>query len=113
MKFLAVVVFIIEVLLSHTPGEASGNQSHWLSEMTGVKEGVLRRSAHVVLFFLLSLFSGLGFGWIGVGITAVWCVLDEVTKIPIPGRHASAVDSLLNLGGCMLGMVVWVLSRSA
>ena len=53
------------------------------------------------------------FGWYGVVVVAVWSVVDEISKIPVPGRHASAVDSLLNLGGCMLGMVVWVLSRSA
>lgn len=46
MKILFFAVFVIEVCLSHTPGEASGNQSKWLSSMTGVKEGLLRRLAH-------------------------------------------------------------------
>lgn len=61
------MVFIIEVILSHVPGSVSGNQSKWLSSMTGVKEGLLRCSMHVLFFALLSFTAGSGFGWYGVG----------------------------------------------
>ena len=109
MKFFAIAVFVVEVLLSHTPGEASGNQSKWLSSMTGVKEGLLRRTAHVVLFATLAVTAGLAWGWYGVGAVFVWALLDEVTKIPIRGRHFSWLDVGLNLGGAALGMVLWLL----
>jgi hypothetical protein len=48
-------------------------------------------------------------GWYGVGAVFVWALLDEVTKIPIRGRHFSWLDVGLNLGGAALGMVLWLL----
>lgn len=109
MKIAAVVVFIIEVILSHTPGTVSGNQSRWLSSMTGVKEGLLRRLAHVLLFAALSATVGLGFGWYGMTAAFIWSFLDELTKIPIPGRHCSASDIGLNLLGVVVGTALVVL----
>ena len=110
MKIAAVVVFIIEVLLSHTPGTVSGNQSRWLSSMTGVKEGLLRRMAHVVLFAALSATVGIGFGWYGIVTVFIWSFLDEVTKIPTPGRHFSWIDVALNMLGAAVGtgMVIFL-----
>ena len=90
LKILFFAVFVIEVCLSHARGDVSGNQSKWLSSMTGVKEGLLRRLAHVILFAALAITAGVGFGWYGVGAVFVWALLDEVTKIPNPGRHFSA-----------------------
>ena len=46
MRFAAVVVFIVECVLSHTPGERSGRQSETLAKLSGVDEGLLRRLAH-------------------------------------------------------------------
>lgn len=111
MKILFFAVFVIEVCLSHATGTVSGNQSKWLSEMTGVKEGLLRRLAHVILFATLAVTAGLAWGWYGIGAVALWSFLDEVTKIPIPGRHASAFDILLNCCGCIGGCVLWLLVR--
>ena len=111
MRYLALVVFIIEVCLSHTSGETSGNQSKWLSSMTGVKEGLLRRLAHVVLFAALAVTAGLGFGTWGIVGVAVWALLDEVTKPIIPGRHFCLwPDVVLNLVGCLIGLVIWLLT---
>ena len=109
MKIAAVAVFIIEVILSHTPGTVSGNQSRWLSSMTGVKEGLLRRMAHVILFAALSATVGLGFGQYGMTAAFIWSFLDELTKIPIPGRHFSASDIGLNLLGVVVGTALVVL----
>jgi len=111
MRIVAVVVFIIEVVLSHTPGQTSGAQSQSLSRLTHLPEGFLRRGAHVVLFLALALFAALGFGWYGVGFAALWAVVDEATKRGVEGRHCSAVDMLLNLSGVVLGMLVWILMR--
>ena len=113
MKILFFAVFVLEVCLSHTPGEASGNQSKWLSSMTGVKEGLLRRLAHVILFAALAITAGLGFGTWGIVGVAVWAVVDEISKIPVPGRHASAFDIFLNSCGCIGGCVLYFLLRSA
>ena len=112
MKILFFAVFVIEVCLSHTPGEASGNQSKWLSSMTGVKEGLLRRLAHVVLFALLSFTAGSAWSWYGFAFTAAWAVLDEASKPIIPGRHASAFDCMLNGCGCIVGLGIWWLTKA-
>ncbi len=82
MDALAVAVFIVEVLLSHTTGDRSGAESRWLSERIHVSDRALRRGAHVRLFAILSALSGLAFGWFAIAATAVWSFLDEVTKIP-------------------------------
>ena len=99
MRYAAVVVFTIEVLLSHAPGTVSGEQSKYLSSMTGVKEGLLRRMAHVVLFVALSFTAASGFGVWGIGGVVVWSLLDEASKPIIPGRHFSWLDCGLNLIG--------------
>ena len=87
MQIVAVVVFIIEVGLSHTPGQASGAQSQSLSRLMHLPESFLRSFAHVLLFLALALFAALGFGpWAFVFCT-IWTVMDEWTKRWIPGRH--------------------------
>lgn len=109
MRLAAVVVFIVEVVLSHTPGDRSGAESKTLSRLTGIKEVLLRRAAHVALFALLSLFAGLGFGWYGIGFAALWSFVDETTKPLIPGRHCSALDIGLNLIGVAVGLAMLAL----
>lgn len=112
MKILFFAVFVIEVCLSHATGTVSGNQSRWLSSMTGVKEGLLRRLAHVILFATLALTAGLGFGAWGIVGVAVWALLDEVTKISIPGRHFCLYpDVVLNYVGCLLGTAIWLITK--
>lgn len=97
--------------LSHAPGDRSGEESRWLAKTTGVDEGVLRRAAHVFLFAVLGLFAGEGWGWIGVAVAAVWGLIDEATKVWIPGRHFSWIDVGLNLIGCVIGLLVWICVR--
>lgn len=111
MRLAAVAVFIIEIVLSHTPGVASGAQSQSLSRLTHLPEGFLRSFAHVALFLVLALFAALGFGpWAFVFCT-IWGVADEATKRWIPGRHCSFEDMVLNLVGVAVGIGLWVLVR--
>ena len=108
MRLAAVMVFIVECVLSHQGGEKSGEESAWLARTTGIKEGVLRGGAHVFLFSLLSVFSALGFGPWAFVFCVVWSVADELTKRGIEGRHCSALDIGLNLIGVVLGTLVWM-----
>ncbi|MBR2259037.1 MAG: VanZ family protein [Blautia sp.] len=107
------LVFILEVVLSHTPGNTSINQSAWLSSVTRVNEGLLRKVTHVVLFAILSFTVHLSWPetslWARVGVVVAWSILDEVTKIPIPGRHCNLVDVVLNLVGTGIGCMIQIL----
>ena len=110
-RVAAVVWIVFMTALSHTPGEKSGAESRWLARTTGVDEAVLRRAAHVFLFLVLGLFAAEGWGWTGVAVAAVWGLVDEATKVWIPGRHFSWIDVGLNLIGCVIGLLVYLLIR--
>ena len=111
MRLAAVAVFIVECVLSHTPGDRSGRQSETLAKLSGVDEGLLRRLAHVFQFLVLGVLTGAGFGWIGIGTAAVWAVVDEATKPLVPGRHFSWIDVGLNLVGVAVGVGLWLVLR--
>ena len=101
------LVFILEVVLSHTPGNTSINQSAWLSSVTRVNEGVLRKITHILLFALLSFTAGQTKSLLL--LVVAWSILDEITKIPIPGRHCNLVDMVLNLVGTGIGCMIQIL----
>lgn len=111
MRITAVVVFIFEVWLSHENGEKSGEESAWLARRTGIKEGLLRRAAHVVLFLGIALLAGCGYSWYGIAAVAVWSIVDEATKSLVPGRHCSALAIGLNLVGTAIGLGLWALAQ--
>lgn len=110
-RVAAVVWLLIECWLSHTPGPTSGAESRWLAKYSGIEESWLRRAAHVFLFFLLSMFAGLGFGWIEIVGVAMWSFVDELTKVWIPGRHFSWFDVGLNLIGTVAGSMLWLVFK--
>ncbi|MCD7825918.1 MAG: VanZ family protein [Clostridiaceae bacterium] len=123
---LTLLWFLFSTYLSHQPGEATAATSLHLAELlgntgffeVGELNGILRKAAHVVTFAVLSflLYATLdAWGktlaawkmskvWI-VGVF-VWCFVDEVTKVFVPGRHFGLWDCVLNLVGCLIGMVV-------
>ena len=110
MKVLSILVFAIELFLSHQTGDRSGEESKALARVMRIDEGWLRQAAHVILFFLLSLFAGLGFGpWALLGCV-IWSVVDEISKRSVPGRHSSLRDMFLNLAGVAAGgLIVFLL----
>lgn len=110
LKGAAILFYIFEVILSHMPGERSGKESRWLAEWMRINEKVLRRGAHIILFFILSLLAGRGFGWYGIAGAVVWSIVDEITKKIVPGRHCSVGDIGLNLVGVAMGIVLLLLA---
>lgn len=116
LKIITILWLIFMITLSHIPGEPSGAESRWLSSMTGVREGVLRRAAHVVLYIVLGVLTTLAWPEVNIGLRAVAlafiAVADEVTKaLPVfKGRHCSVAEIGLNLlgaaGGLMLGALM-------
>ena len=109
LRFLTVIWFITELWLSHTPGNRNSRESRFLSSILHIDESLLRKMAHVFCFAVLSLLSVLSFGSTGLILMIVWCVVDELTKKKVPGRHCSIEDILLNILGTLIGVDLWSL----
>ncbi|MCD7738845.1 MAG: VanZ family protein [Lachnospiraceae bacterium] len=111
--------FLLCTYLSHQPGEATAATSLHLAELlgntgffeVGELNGILRKAAHVVTFAVLAflLYATLD-AWkmskVWIGCVFVWAVVDEVTKVFVPGRHCSMCEIGLNMIGMMVGIVV-------
>ena len=116
LRFITLLWLILMLILSHIGGTVSGEESRWLSRMTGIKESVLRRSAHIVVYIILATLTMLAWPdtelWIICLVLVVIAVVDETSKaLPIfTGRHCSIFpDMVLNLVGCAIGVVIGVL----
>lgn len=137
MWILVAVWLSICLILSSQNGEESGKLNlsiaHFIVELFRLPETSildvnrwLRTLAHVICFFVLSVFSGCActstfstkkwaFAWplLPCGLFAFW---DEIRKAYIPGRHCSISEACLNTLGCVLGcalvgIVSWKLRR--
>ena len=107
MKIAAIVVFLLEAFLSHQGGKQSGEESRWLSKVSGINEGFLRKSAHVLSFLIITVLAVSGFGTAGLIAAAIWALVDELTKPLLKNqRHCSGRDILLNLVGVAAGGTV-------
>ncbi len=103
--------------LSHQNGPDTFNTSHgmtvYLANILGVDpewlHGIVRKGAHVGLYFVLVLFlcgwqlSGGKKLWLALLLAVVFSLVDEGTKPMIPGRHCDVEDILLNDVGALLG----------
>ena len=122
--------FSLSTFLSHQPGESTARTSRGLARrIRGVfhshrcgseaehddvesLNGHLRSAAHFVIFFILTILSFWCFGFLGVAGAVVWAVLDEVSKIPVPGRHYSFKDVMKNMVGVCLGVLLLIVSMN-
>ena len=112
-KVTAVVIFLIEVFLSHQEGRQSGAESKWLSEKTGLKESFIRSFAHILLFVILAGTVFVAYGIAGFIFVIIWAALDEITKPLLHNfRHCSGRDILLNYIGIGIGTGVALLIMS-
>ena len=110
--------------LFHQNGSDTFNASHWftvwLAQLlrTDVEliHGVVRKTAHIVLYFILAVLicswqvlSGRKL-WIAIVLAVVFSVIDEGTKPLVVGRHCDIEDILLNDVGAVLGYM-WLPDR--
>lgn len=118
IRLITILWLLFMLILSHIGGKASGAESRWLSQMTGVKEGTLRRSAHVILYLVLGILVSAAWPdtavWVRAAVLALVAVIDETSKaLPVfPGRHCSAAEIWLNLGGAAIGLMLGQLISS-
>lgn len=111
--------FSLSTFLSHQPGESTARTSRglarklsWMNTDTESLNGHLRSAAHFIIFFILTILTFWCFGFFGVAGAVVWAVLDEVTKIPVPGRHYSFNDVMKNMVGVCLGVLLVIVSMN-
>ena len=115
MKIITGFWLVFMLVLSHIGGTASSEESRWLSRMTGVKEGILRRYAHVIVYAVLGVLTTVSWSdtalWLKCLALAVIAVADESSKALriFEGRHCSVAEIGLNLVGGVLGVVVGLL----
>ena len=115
MKIITVIWLLFMLILSHIPGEPSGEESRLLSRLTGVKESTLRRSAHVVLYLILGALVMVSFPdtalWIKAVVLVIIAAVDESSKALrfFPGRHCSLYEMGLNCAGVVAGLTIGLL----
>ncbi len=136
---LTVIWFIAITYLSHQNDTASNDRSLKLTTgliiMTETLEGtrdskleedltysgtynlILRDIAHMGAFgglsflLLMTLFLGRIKLWPGIVFSVAWSVVDEMSKLLFPGRHAELRDVGLNVIGTVMGIAVVFLIR--
>jgi VanZ family protein len=139
MKFLKywgpVLLFAIVISVASTSSFGSSHTSHviipflrWLLPHAKHKtlesiHHVIRKSAHVVEYFIFSLLVLRGFragrrGWRWnwalwtLAVFAGFALLDEFHQYFVPGRGASVLDSLLDTcAGALALLVAWTVER--
>lgn len=115
IKFVTGMWLTFMLILSHISGGTSGEESRWLSVMIGVEEGLLRRSAHVVVYTILAALLMTGWAdtplWIKCLVLVSIALIDESSKALgiFQGRHCSVYELGLNLIGVGLGVVIGLL----
>lgn len=128
--FVPMVLWLLIMLyLSHQNGTDTWNTSHgmtvYLSSLLGIDpqwlHSIVRKLAHLVLYFVLELFTVFAAVKSGVKYPLKWTflpiavsLLDEGTKPLVPGRHCDAEDILLNDLGVVIGcIVIWYMTRKS
>ena len=115
MKIVFLLLLLIEIFLSHQPGEESGAESRALAKTLHIPEKWLRISAHVILFAALSVLMISSFPEIPmalrIGVIGIWAFLDVWTKgfKIFKGRHFSWADCGWNALGCVIGIAASLL----
>lgn len=119
--------FCFMTYLSHQIGETTTELSKGIVEkiieyfnLTNYNEihYIIRKLAHpfvfsifaVLVLFTLSLkWNSKKIYFFAIVLISLWTWLDEVTKLSIPGRHFSWEDTLLNLVGVIVGVIIFIL----
>ena len=112
IRFITFLWLTFMLFLSHIPGGPSGEESRWLSSMTGVEEGLLRQGMHVILYLVLGVLTTLAWPetqlWVKCLVLVIIAVADESSKALrfFKGRHCSVAEIGLNLVGVLGGLML-------
>ena len=112
--FITLIWMVFMTFLSHQNGHRSGEESRWISERLRVPDHLIRRSAHVLVYLILTillLVTMRSYGIdmrIGILTTVIYSIIDEATKPLCIFRHWSTPEELLNILGIVIGTVLYV-----
>ena len=92
-----------------------GEIFHWNWEAVQLLSFLIRKAAHMGIYFILAALVLYGVQRIGCGKAAAWtglacallAALDEVHQIFVPGRDGKVTDVLIDLGGVACLLLVW------
>lgn len=80
-----------------------------LSSGLGVWDTVLRKGAHITEYAILGalLLRATRRPGIALGLAALYAISDEVHQHFVEGRHAAALDVLIDATGALVGVLAW------
>ncbi len=116
---VTVLWVILMLFLSHQNGYKLGRQTRWISCRLHVNEILLRKSAHVIVYFVFSflliyILQQYGVRKIfGVAAAVIISIIDEITKKLCIYRHFSISEELLNIMGICIGYIAAVITFTA
>ena len=103
-----ILLWLIEVFLSHQNGYKSGEESQALAKILHISSKTIRLAAHIFLFAMVMFLGLMAFPEHKIYIIAavlLWAILDEATKPLLHNyRHSSVFDMGMNMIGIMIGL---------
>ena len=101
------VWLVFMIYLSHSSGETTSRQSRQLHRITRINEQALRYLGHIACYFILGTLWSITVdrSWLLIVLGPV-AVLDEATKVFVPGRHCSVAEIGLNIVSALAGVIV-------
>ena len=80
-----------------------------LSSGLGTWDEVLRKAAHMTEYAILGalLLRATRRPGIALGLAALYAISDEVHQHFVEGRHAAALDVLIDATGALVGVLAW------
>ena len=92
-----------------------GEIFHWNWEAVQLLSFLIRKAAHMGIYFVLAALVLYGVTRLGCGKTAAWtaavcavlAALDEVHQLFVPGREGKVADVLIDLGGVGCLLILW------
>ena len=127
LVLITTIWFCFMTYLSHQNGEETTELSKGIVEQIieyfqlgnyNEIHYIIRKLAHPFVFgiFAVLVLFTLSLKWNNkkkyiyvIILMSLWAWLDEVTKLLIPGRHFSWEDTLLNLLGVIIGIIIFIL----
>ena len=121
---IATAIMVLIFLFSNQPGVESSHLSNYAYSKFAFyplsiifKIIPIRKCAHIFLYFILSIFFYLHFnnkikfpGTLSALCCYGYACLDEFHQMFIPGRSCMFTDTLFDLTGCLIGLILMIIT---